>query len=124
MQWFGRGWGASICEPESHVPTPAGMPCGRCEEAIEAGDFGVMMPFCMQDGNSLRPLHYACHLRSFIGGINHLKGTCFCCGGADDPDPPELSRREAALAAMEFFERRQIDQQRRRLLDPDREDPE
>lgn len=48
--------------------------------------------------------HRECAQRSVVGGVNHQRGTCTCCGGTDDPDPPELSRREAAIAAAYYWE--------------------
>jgi hypothetical protein len=35
-----------------------------------------------------------------IGGLNHLLGRCTCCGGTEPPDPPEMTPRQAALAAV------------------------
>jgi hypothetical protein len=45
------------------------------------------------------PTHWECGLRSVAGGLNHQRGMCSCCGGTEDPDPPELTRRDAAKAA-------------------------
>lgn len=47
--------------------------------------------------------HWECGLRAVAGGINHQRGQCICCGGTEPPDPPDLSRREAANAAAEYF---------------------
>jgi len=35
--------------------------------------------------------------------VGHQKGACPCYGGVED-DPPGATRREAARAAMEYFE--------------------
>lgn len=48
-------------------------------------------------------MHWECGLRSVVGGLNHLQGNCSCCGGTDDPDPPNMTRREAANAAARYF---------------------
>lgn len=48
------------------------------------------------------PLHYECGLRSACGSVGHQARRCSCYGG-DDEDPPGLTRRQAARAAMEFF---------------------
>jgi hypothetical protein len=53
-----------------------------------------------------KPWHALCQLRQLVGGLNHLRGTCTCCGGTDDPDPPGLSRRNAAIAASVEFARK------------------
>jgi hypothetical protein len=52
---------------------------------------------------AMLPYHYECHFRSIIGGLNHLRGRCTCCGGTEPPDPPELSKREAAAEAVKFW---------------------
>ncbi len=44
--------------------------------------------------------HQACLMRCVVGGLNHQRGTCTCCGGKDTPDPPSLSRREAGRVAF------------------------
>jgi hypothetical protein len=50
-------------------------------------------------------VHYDCHLRSIIGGLNHLRGRCTCYGGTEPPDPPDLTRREAARQAVAYWNR-------------------
>ncbi len=44
--------------------------------------------------------HWECGCRAVIGGLNHLLGKCSCYGGDLPPDPPELTQRQAALAAV------------------------
>ncbi len=48
--------------------------------------------------------HRACAARGVIGGLNHLLGRCSCCGGDQPPDPPELTRHQAARAALAYWE--------------------
>ena len=55
----------------------------------------------------LQPFHLACGLRMIIGGYNHICGRCSCCGGTEDPDPPGLSKREAARLAVDEWRRRE-----------------
>ena len=94
--WFGKNWGAPICADADHIDTPVGKACYHCGEVFVEGDQGVTN---QQDFS----FHIDCNLRGVIGGVNHLRGTCSCCGGTDDPDPPNVSRREAArLAANEW----------------------
>ena len=65
--------------------------CPWCSEPITPND---------ERAPGLTPLtHWECGLRSVAGGLNHLRGLCSCCGGTEEPDPPEMSRREAAQAA-------------------------
>lgn len=39
--WFGKSWGAPACDPETHVPTPVGEKCLRCQEPILDGHQGL-----------------------------------------------------------------------------------
>ena len=48
-------------------------------------------------------MHQSCLLRMVAGGVNHQRGSCFCCGGPDDPDPPSLTTREAARVAFKYY---------------------
>lgn len=97
-RWFGQSWGAPICDDTPHVETPVGQPCGWCDELIAAGDRGVTIPH-LADVWTERPFHFECQMRMVVGGFNHQQGTCTCCGGTDAPDPPRLTRREAARLA-------------------------
>lgn len=98
MHWFGRDPWAPLCDDCPKVATPVGHPCGWCTEPIRDGDDGVFI-------DSLA-FHYECNLRQIIGGLNHLMGICSCCGGAAEPDPPELSKRQAAQAAIAYWTER------------------
>jgi len=79
--------------------------CPHCDEPVEAG--GVLIPHA-SDGPTLEPRHWhwECAMRVIIGGLNHLRGTCQCCGGSDPPDPPWMSPREAARAAVTEYQAR------------------
>ncbi len=69
--------------------------CGWCGEPLgAAGDSGIVMNM---------PAHEECALRMILGGYNHLRGTCTCCGGPDPPDPPRLTKRQAAREAANFW---------------------
>jgi hypothetical protein len=68
--------------------------CQWCEEPILPGE---------KVASWGDPLHWECGLRSVIGGLNHQMGICTCRGGTEEPDPPDLSRREAAQMAAQFF---------------------
>lgn len=111
MQWFGESWGAPFNETTPHVDTPVGKLCnGWCEEEIEAGDSGVIMGGVgMDDKPILVCYHRNCYLRQVLGSIGHQKGLCRCFGnmpGDTDhmDDPPGMTLREAADAAVEFFD--------------------
>lgn len=101
--WFGKSWGAPVCEPATHAPTPVGEPCLWCDEPIVADDDGVLIVHLADNGPSLRPQHIECFERSITGGVNHLMKQCECCGGTLPPDPPNLTRRQAAAAASRLY---------------------
>jgi hypothetical protein len=115
--WFGESWGAPMCEDAPHVTTPVGALCLHCEEPVRADDRGVTVPQCGLDDLARRldperllapsrvALHLECHLRDTVGSVGHIEGRCSCVGG-DEEDPPGLSRREAAVAAVAAWERR------------------
>jgi hypothetical protein len=80
-----------------------GALCLRCEELIEANDNGLLVPHGTEEGWSEQPHHYECFLRGLVGGLNHQLGRCKCCGGTEEPDPPHLTKRQAAKAAAGYF---------------------
>jgi hypothetical protein len=102
--YFGKAWDAPITDNAQQVPTPVGTPCLLCEVEIQEGDRGVMVGYWGPQGASVAPIHIECQFRSVMGGANHIKGTCHCSGGPDDPDPPNLTMREEALAAVLAYE--------------------
>lgn len=67
MQWFGRDWGAPICQMGEHIPTPVGEDCGFCDKLIAEGDHGVRMPFVGDpSGRGYMNAHHLCFLRSIL----------------------------------------------------------
>ena len=107
MMWFGKACGAAYEADTPHAPTPVDAPCGSCGESIKEQDDGMLVLHADEHGSAHRAYHYACHMRGIIGGLNHLAGRCICCGGSEPPDPPAMSTRDAALAAVQAWERRQ-----------------
>lgn len=100
MKWFGKAYGAPYESDGPRVPTPVGALCSWCDEPIEPGDDGIMSTFIDEVSIAVEePTHYECHLRTIVGGLNHQLGRCTCCGGTLPPDPPEMRRHEAAIAA-------------------------
>lgn len=75
--------------------------CLFCSEPIMQGD--TIAPHLVQDAGNPRLAHDECMLRQVLGGLNHLKGKCTCCGGTLPPDPPGMSKRDAARAACEYW---------------------
>lgn len=69
------------------------MNCTWCDEPVEIHE---------RHPNSQQPFHYACFFRSVAGSVAHLEGRCSCCiVGAEEGDPPGMTKREAARAAFE-----------------------
>ncbi len=103
MKWFGKSWGAPICDPEDHTATPLG-PCAKCEKPICENDQGLVVPHLEESGAFDRGWHLDCFLGSIgvaalvnaakPGGLpssagptlTHVEGFCLC----DDCLGPEL----------------------------------
>jgi hypothetical protein len=91
-------------DPEMpNTPIPVGTPCAWCEELFTAEDCGFTLPFFGGQGH-LRtelPFHSSCHLRQVLGSLAHVRRECSCyVPGSTCTDPPGMSRREAACAAV------------------------
>lgn len=77
--------------------------CPWCDEPVWiAFQSVVIIPHVDEDREFPRAWHRECAVRQVIGGVNHLRGRCTCCGGTEPPDPPDMTRREAALAACTY----------------------
>lgn len=63
--WFGPSWGAPVCEPATHLPTPVGQECMfRCGKLIVDGDAGMVIPGGDAEGQfRLYAAHRDCFLR-------------------------------------------------------------
>jgi hypothetical protein len=103
LRYFGGSWGVPMLEGATEAPTPVGQSCAHCGEPIVEGDQGVIRP---PEWGWQGPEHKECDARHAIGGLNHVLGRCSCAGGSEPPDPPELTKREAALAAWAAFQER------------------
>jgi hypothetical protein len=69
--------------------------CNWCDEKVEKLDPRVP--------EGLQPMHYECSARSLLGSVAHQKGECSCYGGSGEDDPA-LTKRQAALAALVFYQ--------------------
>lgn len=101
-----------MCADTPHCETPVGLPCTHCDEPIEPGDQGVCLPCVTLVGgepiSSVMPYHLNCHLRTIFGSVGHQIGVCHCPTGTQEfEDPPGLTLREAANAAVDLARRRQ-----------------
>lgn len=83
--------------------------CFHCKEPVLPGEEAPQNVRSFNADGTVRvdEWHRECALRSIIGSVGHLRGTCSCNGGAED-DPPGMSRREAARAAVAEWERRKF----------------
>jgi hypothetical protein len=103
MKWFGENWYAAICDNEK-IPVPTNESCAWCEEELTEEDKGVTIPHSEPDGPKEMPYHLECFMRQVIGSVGHIQGKCHCFGGTEE-DPPEMTKREAALVAFELFQK-------------------
>lgn len=91
MKWFGKSWGAPVCDPAKHAPTPT-VACAYCERAIIAGDQGVILPFHGNPGDPPElPYHHGCLMQSLgLGGpFVHILIAGFPICGFSDKVPAE-----------------------------------
>jgi hypothetical protein len=73
--------------------TDNAMICLWCEEPVSEGE---------RNPNFREPFHFACGFRSVAGSVAHLEGRCGCfLVGSTEGDPPGMTKREAANAALE-----------------------
>jgi len=54
--WFGKSWGAPVCSPDTHKPTPIGDQCIDCA--------GLIIPFAGMRPAVLGSHHLDCFLKS------------------------------------------------------------
>jgi hypothetical protein len=76
--------------------------CLYCEEPIEADE---KVRRIAGPGPAPTWVHDECFVRSVVGGYNHQIGVCKCCGGSEPPDPPQLTKRNAAIVAHLYADR-------------------
>lgn len=87
------------------VPVPVGTRCAWCEEPFESIDDGFLIPFLGKPGDPPElAYHRACQVRQIIGSLAHVRRECGCyVPGSQRSDPPEMTRRQAADAAVNEF---------------------
>lgn len=77
--------------------------CFHCDELIAPDDDAQMPVIRLQEGATVGHYHHECVVRLVIGGANHLQSRCTCCGGTEPPDPPQLTKRQAARMALNIW---------------------
>jgi hypothetical protein len=98
MRWFGESWGAPLNEDCPQVTAPVGQRCIWCYELILDHETGVIY----SNGPAV---HKECFFRQSFGSVGHQRGLCICNGGPGTmDDPPDMTKRQAARAAVQEFE--------------------
>jgi len=72
-------------------------PCVHCGEVVKLEENGdvVLTP------EGPRPAHPECNFRAIMGSVAHIEKRCGCfVSGAEETDPPDMTPREAAKAAV------------------------
>lgn len=81
------------------VFTPVGEICSWCGEEIGYDDIGFVMDEITEDEARDSFWHQECLIRNIIGSVAHQRKECSCYGGTEE-DPPSMTKREAARAAL------------------------
>lgn len=113
MRWFGPAHPPPfVHEDLQRVAVPVEQSCAWCDEPVLESEYGFTIPHV--DGNSDgtfsvsdRPYHHECFARQLFGSVAHQVGTC-TCANPESPhhDPPGLTRRQAARAALFLVEQK------------------
>ena len=80
--------------------------CPHCDEPVLPAQEREIRPHVVApDKWENRTYHIECAARGIIGSLCHLKRECSCfVPGSDHLDPPDMTRREAAVAAWNYFQ--------------------
>ncbi len=112
--WFGKSWGAPICDPEDHVATPVGLACLDCGDPISENDQGITMPHISMAGDILVSVPSAYHLDCWLQHILPHGPECPRCRG--------LKRNQHEMSCSHVKHGGDCDcpfgEDMRRLLDP------
>lgn len=60
MKWFGKSWGAAVCEPVDRIPVPIGKACFFCGHHFRRSDRGLSFPHIYKEEAIA---HVTCFLR-------------------------------------------------------------
>jgi hypothetical protein len=76
--------------------------CLYCGEPVLSSDRSETV-YALEDARpTLRMRHFECAARAIIGSVGHLQEKCSCYGGTEE-DPPGMTPRQAAKAALDYF---------------------
>lgn len=79
--------------------------CGEVFTGDELANAQAIAYFTAE-GHRTRYFHHECGFRTAMGSLAHMQRRCSCYGGSED-DPPGMTKRQAAQAALEAYLRRQ-----------------
>lgn len=79
------------------------MICYYCAEEITEDHCYRVPRITASEEAIVDSLHDECFTRMLVGGVNHLRNLCTCCGGTQEPDPLHLTKRQAAIAAWAYY---------------------
>lgn len=111
LLYFGERWDAPLLDGNvAQVDVPVGGACLYCGEPIAAGERGLMRLAVRgtvdKPTASLEPAHMECDLRTMIGDVAHLEGSCSCRSGTDEPS--SSTYREESLAVLDWVNRERV----------------
>jgi len=99
MEYFGYYGGlAPLLSFGRWTNTPANATCVWCGEPIMPGEDGVIWENAGCE-------HIECFIRSIVGSVAHQEHRCSCYGGSDDHEEKGMTKRAAARAAFENWQR-------------------
>lgn len=99
--YFGKVLWSDLCKGLIHVDAPAQVTCHYCKEGFVEGDNGLQL-------QCENVFHQECLQRMVIGSVGHQRQKCPCFGGTEQ-DPPGMSKRNAAKAAVvEYLRQRYL----------------
>ena len=79
------------------VPEP---PCLFCDEPVRITDGAELV----NTPEGPKPAHPECNFRAIMGSVAHIEKRCGCfVKGSEETDPVEMSRRDAAKAAVAAY---------------------
>lgn len=103
MIYFGEPWN-DMTQTLQRVPVPD-CPCDWCQEKFIETDQGLGIPDALSENFTY--YHPNCFLRTILGSLGHQQKKCSCYGGETE-DPPEMTLREAADAAVAEYASKNI----------------
>src|SRR5438105_2392264 len=79
--------------------------CVYCEEPMLPTDRQEAVRLITAQGIQQRVAHWACAARQAVGSVAHQAGRCSCyVPGSQESDPPGMTPRQAAEAAVALFQ--------------------